>query len=272
MNLSGATWSFVGATLGEAVGIYRILGVNAVDLISAPGATINAEKVITDPHRAAQQTKDLDVEFANLIFQFATNFYDRALNHKDGAKRRQNIEDFKAVAEFCRAAAVPSVTVLPGVIQEGWPVKKSLEVAAESLNEMAVIAEAKGVLLTFEAHVQSLLESPSETLAFLEANPRLKLTLDYSHFIYHGYSHEKIDPLIPFASHVHLRQGAKGVLQARMDQGTIDFNRIIRNLESVGYKGFLALEYEHDPWLRMDRVDVITETIKMRDLVLRLIT
>ena len=31
--------------------------------------------------------------------------------------------------------------------------------------------------------------------------------------------------------------------------------------------GYLTLEYEHDPWMDCDRVDVMTETIRMRDVV-----
>jgi sugar phosphate isomerase/epimerase len=57
------------------------------------------------------------------------------------------------------------------------------------------------------------------------------------------------------------------VLQARWEEGVIDFCDILRRLRKAHYKGYLALEYEHDAWLHMDQVDVMTETIKMRDLL-----
>jgi len=68
-----------------------------------------------------------------------------------------------------------------------------------------------------------------------------------------------------------LRQGAPKVLQARWADGTIDFGNVVRLLEDSGYQGYYGLEYEHDPWMGNDKVDVISETIKMRDLVRTLV-
>lgn len=271
MRLSGASWSFVGTSLSEAVAIYHTLGIEAVDLIAIPGDTLASEDIIADPVGQARQISRLGVPIANLLFNYSPNFSDRALNHRNPRIRRQNSEEFHAVAEFCRLCSIPSVTVLPGVMQEGWSPERCLAVSAEALNELAGTATGQGVQLTFEAHVGSILESPLHTLEFLEANPSLQLTLDYSHFVFNGYAREYIDPLAAFCGHVHLRQGAPKVLQARWDQGTIDFPGVISNLQAAGYRGYLGLEYEHDSWLDLDRVDVMTETIKMRNLVLPLI-
>jgi sugar phosphate isomerase/epimerase len=134
------------------------------------------------------------------------------------------------------------------------------------LNELTQIAGRRGVVVAFEAHVGSILESPKETLAFLQANSQLRLTLDYSHFIFNGHSQQDIDPLIPYAAHVHLRQGAEGTLQSRWEGGVIDFGAVLQELKKARYKGYLTIEYEHDAWLDLDRVDVMTETIKMRNL------
>ena len=57
------------------------------------------------------------------------------------------------------------------------------------------------------------------------------------------------------------------MLQARWNDGVIDFRKVVRRLQQAGYSGYYALEYEHDTWLGNDRVDVISESIKMRDLV-----
>jgi hypothetical protein len=39
-------------------------------------------------------------------------------------------------------------------------------------------------------------------------------------------------------------------------------------LKETNYCGYVTLEYEHDKFWNMDRCDVMTETIKMRDAVL----
>ena len=43
---------------------------------------------------------------------------------------------------------------------------------------------------------------------------------------------------------------------------------MIGRLQEAGYNGYVTLEYEHEPgWMDMDKCDVMTETVKMRDLV-----
>jgi sugar phosphate isomerase/epimerase len=267
MQVSGAAWSFVGASLRESRDIYRALGIDAIDILAAPGFLLDPVRIIQDPVGEACELAALQTSIANLIFLFAPDFSQRAVNHRKPQVRARNIQEFCAVAEFCRRASIPSVTVLPGIEQEGWSHGKSLAVSAEVLNEFASIAAARDVRLLFEAHVSSVLESPQETLSFLENNPQLKLTLDYSHFVFNGHSQEAIDVLTPYARHVHLRQAARRVLQARWNAGEIDFAKVVEKLIEAKYKGYLALEYEHDAWLDSDRVDVMTETIKMRNTI-----
>jgi sugar phosphate isomerase/epimerase len=272
MRLSGAAWSFVGATLRESVEIYRALNINAIDVLALPGFLLDSDKIIENPSDTALAIKELGIQVVNLMFNFAGNFSDRALNHKDESIRRRNIAEFYAVVEFCRQAGIPSVTMLPGVRQDGWSASKALAMSAEALNEMAKIGRTPGVGVFFEAHVGSILESPEETLAFLQANPAVKLTLDYAHFIWNGYSQSQIDVLAPYAGHVHLRQAAPRVMQARWADGTIDFPAVVGIITQGGYEGYFALEYEHDPWLDNDRVDVVCEAIKMRDAVWALLS
>lgn len=272
MPVSGSTWSFVGASLPEAVRIYRVLGIGAVDLIAVPGnpdsPQLASGQILDRPRELARQILELGVPVSNLNYNFAANFHERAINHMDTRVRSRNREDYRSVIEFCRACRIPSVTVLPGVVQEGWTREKALAVAAEELTHMSGMSRNEGVTTTFEAHVGSILESPLDTLTFLQSNPELKLTLDYGHFICLGYAQDQVDPLVPYTAHVHLRQAAPKKLQARWDDGTLDFSGIIDKLASANYTGFLSLEYEHmEGWMDLDQADVFTETVKMRNLL-----
>ena len=272
MPVSGSSWSFAGVTLAESVQIYQALGVSTVDLIALPGnpdpPQLANEEILQQPRGTAQRIRDLGVPIANLNFNFAANFKERATNHTDPKIREQNREDYGTVIEFCRECQIPSTTVLPGILQEAWTKEKALDVAAEELNQFAAMSRKEGIVTTFEAHVGSMLESPLDTLTFMQSNPALKLTLDYGHFTCQGFSQEQIDPLVVHAAHVHLRQAANNKLQARWDEGTLDLPRIISELQSANYTGFLSLEYEHmEGWMGLDTVDVFTETVKMRDLL-----
>ncbi len=272
MPVSGSAWSFVGATLPEAVRIYGALGIGAVDLIAVPGnpdsPMLASEQILCRPRELARKILDLRVPVSNLNYNFAANFQERAINHKDAGVRKRNREDYRSVIEFCGASRIPSVTVLPGIVQEGWTRENALAVAAEELIHMSATSRDEGVTTTFEAHVESILESPLDTLTFVHSYPELKLTLDYGHFICQGYTQEQVDPLVPYTSHVHLRQAAPRKLQARWNEGTLDFTGIIGRLASANYTGFLSLEYEHmEGWMDLDQADVFTETVKMRNLL-----
>ena len=272
MPVSGSSWSFVGVSLAESVQIYQALGIGTVDLIALPGTPdppqLASEEVLEQPRETARRIRDLGVPIGNLNFNFAANFKDRAANHKDPGIRERNRDDYLAVIEFCRECQIPSTTVLPGILQEDWTREKALAVGAEELNQFSAMSQKEGIVTTFEAHLGSMLESPLDTLTFMQSNPALKLTLDYAHFTCQGFSQEQIDPLVVHAAHVHLRQAADNKLQARWDEGTLDLPKIIRKLQSANYTGFLSLEYEHRlGWVDLDKADVITETVKMRDLL-----
>jgi sugar phosphate isomerase/epimerase len=271
LRLAGAAWSFVGATLSESANILRALGVEAMELIALPGALLDAHAIARDPPGEAQRVRDLGMDIANLIYFFGTGFADRPLNAADASVRAQNRTTLTRVLEFCHAAHIPSLLLLPGVDQPGLPHAEAVQLAATTLTEWTALAADAGVQLIFEPHVESILESPFDALAFLQQNPTLKIVLDYSHFVAQGYQPADVDPLAAYAGHVHLRQAAPRQLQARWVQGVIDFSAVIGLLKAGGYRGYLSLEYEHDPWMDSDQVDVICETIKMRDLVRPLI-
>jgi len=268
LELAGAAWSWAGATVAESAAIYRALGVRALDLLAVPGSRFDTYQIAADPHGEARRLSGLGAALSNLLVFFGTDFRNRALNSPDPTVRSNNLETFRRLLEFCTAAGFYSITVLPGVEQHPHSRHEALTWTAAALNSMNVLAKEAGVLLVYEPHVQSILEKPQDTLAFARANSNVKLVLDYSHGVSLGYSDTELDPLVPYAGHVHLRQAAPKKIQARWEEGSIDFPELIGLLKRIGYRGYLTIEYEHDKFWDMDRCDVMTETIKMRDAVL----
>ncbi len=117
-------------------------------------------------------------------------------------------------------------------------------------------------------HRESVLERPEEIVDFMERNSDLKICIDYSHCVSIGHKEDELHALLPYAGHVHLRQGANEKIQARWDEGEINFPGLMRRLQDTGYDGYATLEYEHEEFWDMDKCDFMTETIKMRDAVL----
>lgn len=268
IKLAGAAWSWVGATVAESAAIYRALGVHAIDLIAVPGSRLDTHQIAADPIGEARRFNDLGVQLSNLLTFFGTDFRDRALNSPDPKVRANNLDVMRRLLEFCSAAGVQSITVLPGVEQHPHSRRDALAWAASALNSMNSLAQDAGVLLVYEPHVQSILESPQDILDFTRNYCEVNVVIDYSHGVSLGYSVDELDQLLPYAGHVHLRQAALNKIQSRWEEGAINFPRMIGLLKQTGYTGYLTLEYEHDKFWNMDQCDVMTETIKMRDAVL----
>jgi sugar phosphate isomerase/epimerase len=195
---------------------------------------------------------------------FGTSFEELALDHPDAAVRAESRRRFDALVAFARELGAPGVTILPGVAFDD----DALDRAAAELPERVAAAGDAGLELRVEPHVGSIAETPAQALCLVELVPGLRLTYDESHFAYQGYGQDETAALLPHAGHVHLRQAAPGVMQARTREGSIDFRRHVADLDAAGYRGFLGLEYQWDEWLECTRVDCLSETAELRDLLL----
>ncbi|MCX5496021.1 sugar phosphate isomerase/epimerase [Kaistia dalseonensis] len=265
MKLSLASWSLRGCTLKEAAGLSSVLGIGALDLGYFFRPALDKAALVADPQRVADKVLGLGVELPNLYHLFGDNLADR--NLADPTHRAANEADFRQVVRFAKQAGVPTVFVLPGVINRGQNRADALAASAESLRHLVDIAGDGGITLTIEPHVHSYIETPTLVLDLLDRVPGLKLTLDYAHFVCLGYRQEEIDVLAPHAAHVHLRQARPGVLQSKLSLGTINMGAMLGTLRAAGYDGYLTLEYVHQDYMDGLHDDVLTETIDLRDLV-----
>jgi sugar phosphate isomerase/epimerase len=264
MRLSLTTWSFPACTLTEAAAIGRALGIAHVDIGLLHGPALDRAAVLADPPGSAARLAAQGVQAANLYWLFGASPHDHALS--DTASLDRNLAEMDSVCRFAAALSIPTIFVLPGMARPGQSHAALMAQSATSLNALLPVAAAHGIGLTVEPHVGGILTSPKDTLALLAAVPGLKLALDYAHFTCMGFPQDQIDPLAPHAGHVHLRQARPGALQAKWGEGTLDFAAMFETLRGTGYDGFLAIEYVHQSYMNTLFDDVLTETIRMRDL------
>ncbi len=99
----------------------------------------------------------------------------------------------------------------------------------------------------------------------LEKVPDLTLTLDYTHFTKMGISDTEIEPLISRATHFHARGAREGRLQTSFADNTINYKRIIGEMEKSDYPGYVGIEYVWTDWEHCNEVDNLSETILFRD-------
>lgn len=264
-SLSLTSWSLTHCTLGEATAIGRALGIEGLDLGLLHGPALTKDRVLAEPEALAEEIRKLGINCPNLYWLFGDGLVDR--NLADPEARSANEADFRRVLALCATASIPTIFVLPGVCGRGIGREAALERSAASLRPLVAMAGDAGITLTVEPHVGGFLESPELTLALLEAVPGLKLTLDYAHFACLGFTQGEIDPLAAHAAHVHLRQARPGALQCKLEHGTLNFPAMLATLAGHGYRGRLAIEYVHQDYMDTLHDDVLSETIKMRDLV-----
>jgi sugar phosphate isomerase/epimerase len=254
IRLACASWSFGILDLERAAGVVAALGFDAIDVGFHHLPTAVASWSAREGEALAETLARHALELSDLFAVLPSE-----VNDPDPGKRRENRSCFERVLEFARAAGAPGITLKPGepapsLLEGGWR-----EAAAE-LGAFAEQAAAAGVPLSIEPHVGSLVETPERVTRLLAEVPQLRLTLDYSHFVYVGLPVGAPDALLPYARHVHVRQARAGKLQVPARSGEIDYVGVLGKLERGGYHGFMTSEYQHSDWHATNEVDVITET------------
>ncbi|TNC74857.1 sugar phosphate isomerase/epimerase family protein [Rubellimicrobium roseum] len=261
MRLSVTSWSFPALTLLEVAWVARALGLDAIDVGLFYRSALDKAEILSDPRAAAEPLRGLGVAIANYYHLFGDGLADRniALSGSVAA----NLRDLERVLAFAEAAAIPTVFVLPGIVNPGQSREAAARVAAQSLRVLLEVPGARQRLCV-EPHVHSWAESPALVRRLVDETG-VRLALDYAHFACLGYRQEEVDPLAPHAAHVHLRQARPGALQAKFAQGTLNVPAMLGTLRDAGYDGYVALEAVHQDYMGTLFDDVLTETVALRD-------
>ena len=262
-----AIQSLRSCTLREAAGIARALGFEAIDLDGVMDTTLSRSGILEGKNDEVMRVKEIGLVVPNIHWTFGTASLYPVVNDPDPIIRAKNKEQIKRLVDFCHKADIYSILILPGMFLPGQSVADAHKLAAESLNEFQVIANEAGVVLMVEPHVTSSFESPESTIWLAKQVPGMGIVLDYSHFIVQGHTQQEVVCLIPYTTHVHLRQAKSGLLQTRFEEGTINFSLLLDGLREADYGGYLCVEYVHQDFIGATNVDVITETVKIRDFV-----
>lgn len=262
MTLSLTSWSFPSLTLAECAGIARVLGIGAIDVGLFYRSALSREALLRDPAGLAQELASLETGIANYYHLFGEGLEGRNLALPGTID--DNARDLERVLTFADAAGIPTVFVLPGIVNPRQTREAAMAVSAESLKALLAVAADFEARLLIEPHVHSFAESPSVVRALVDETG-IGLALDYAHFACLGYRQEEIDPLVPFAGHVHLRQARMGALQTKFAHGTLNFPAMFGTLAAAGYEGALAIEPVHQDYMNTLFEDVMTEAVALRD-------
>jgi sugar phosphate isomerase/epimerase len=207
---------------------------------------------------------------ADIFLQMDPDFAPYAVNQPDAARRAHARDWFARTLDYAAAAGARHVTTLPGVLFDGEPPAISWGRAVDELAWRVTLAQAHGLVFGVEPHVGSLAADPRAAAQLVADVPGLTLTLDYTHFTRLGIPDNAVEPLIPLASHFHVRGARQGRLQASYKHNTIDYGRVLAAMQDSGYAGWLGVEYVWIDWEHANECDNLSETILFRDELRRL--
>jgi sugar phosphate isomerase/epimerase len=192
---------------------------------------------LKEPEAYGREIKaQLPLPISNLYHLFGGSLAERNLASPD--HRAENLTDFRQVLKFCRAAGSPTVFILPGVINGAQTAQAGAQRDSGIPGSHWWRRDRSRVDVCVEPHVHSYLETPSLTAEMCARASGVKLALDYAHFAVSGYRQEEIDMLIPWLGHAHLRQARPGALQAKMEQGTLNFPAMFAAFRESGFAGY----------------------------------
>jgi len=163
----------------------------------------------------------------------------------DVNERLRNEELLKTLILMAEELGARAVRVYAGRFPDS--VENSINRVAESLNRTADFAEAHRVYIAIETHDElTRLEILLKLLNKLD--PRIKILYDVANMIMAGEKHEEVFPRISDRIvHVHIKDfimvEGKRVF-VRPGEGIVPICRVVKDLETIGYQGYISIEWE----------------------------
>jgi len=254
----------------QALQLISMLGFKGVDIgLFEERSHLWPSREFADAARSARQLKrtldDVGLKPADIFLQMAPDFTPYAINHPEASRRQRARDWFLRALEYANACGCGHLTTLPGVSFEEEAREDSFARCVEELHWRVEQARRQEVVFGVEAHVGSLVPTPSQAETLVLAVPGLTLTLDYTHFTRAGLPDSEIEPLLRYASHFHVRGAREGRLQTNFASSTIDYARVERAMQEAGYTGWVGVEYVWIDWEHCNECDNLSETILYRD-------
>lgn len=270
LNLSCADFSFPLLSHDAALKVIALIGCRGVDVGLFSGRShLRPENELRNPSKngaiLCRRLASEGLAAADIFLQLHENFTDYAVNHPGAVRRKFARQQFLRTLDYAAAANSKHITILPGVSFKTESRAESLARAADELLWRVGEAAARKLTVAVEPHVGSIADTPERAWQLAALVPGLGLTLDYAHFTRTGIPDSRIEPLTARATHFHARCARKGRLQCSFKENTIDFTRAVKALDAHRFDGWIALEYVWIDWEHCNEVDVLSETIQLRE-------
>jgi len=178
----------------------------------------------------------------------------------DEDRRRSMVEHTMAMTDLTLLYGTDIVRIFAGGgIPEGRTKDECIEAVVKALRPCVDYAEKRGARLAIESHGKfgTDLDALVAILNQIDS-PALGITLDTSNFAVNGVNPlDAIDAFGKRIFHTHMKDSKLGEQHygTAVGEGSLDFNAILKKLQSVGYKGAYCIEYEgmEDPTVGLEK-------------------
>ena len=272
LKLACCDFSFPLLPHEHALDLIAMLGLDGVDIgVMGADSHTRPQDITRNVLRAS---RDLSAKLrrcgleASDVFLIPGSFKYLSPNHPHAKVRGESRDLFLHVLDYTARCNGRHMSGEPGIPWKGASPADSLKRSAEELAWRVEQAADAGVVFSVEPHLWSVAPTPKQVQRLLKMTPGLTLTLDYSHFAYQDIPDREVEPLLGNASHFHARGAAKKRRQTRLKDSAIDYKRVLSVMKRCRYQGYISLEFEYHDVDPGNEVDVLSETILLRDLLL----
>lgn len=164
-------------------------------------------------------------------------------------KRRQMVEHTMAMADLTKLYGARIVRIFAGGrVPEGRTWDECVDAVVKCLKPCVDYAEDTGMVLAVESHGQFGTDLKALVTIMEEVKSRaLGITLDTSNFAVNNV--DPIDAIEAFKDriyHTHMKDSfiSDEHFPTSVGEGSLDFEKILKKLRSVGYEGAYCVEYE----------------------------
>jgi sugar phosphate isomerase/epimerase len=156
----------------------------------------------------------------------------------DQGEREKQVEMAKRWIDISVVLGAPVMRVFAGGVPKGHTEEEAFSWAMECIRECVEYGEEKGVVVALENHggITSTAEQVEKFFSSLKS-PYFGLNLDFGNF---GRGYQDIEKVAKYAVTAH----AKTHYRSPSGSVELDYERIFGIMDSVGYRGYMNIEYE----------------------------
>ncbi len=183
----------------------------------------------------------LGVKIANL-----GTYPGREFSSDSEEKRAGELERMKATIDAALRLGVRSIRVMPGEGEDPAIIDRIAPLMAES----AAYGEGRGIYLGMENHGGSIAGDPQHAKKLCEAvgSPSFGVLYEPCNLLAAEVDYRQaFETFADHIVHVHIKDGKwgeKGFARCHLGEGEVDPVWVVQAMESIGYDGDYALEYE----------------------------